>query len=130
MAFMMEFDAKNDILRVTLEGLLTGAILLDGYAAMTRYMASHPSCRSIVDTSAVSKFEVSSNAVRQMAGAPPVSPTASMRVFVAPQDSVYGMARMFQILTEKTRPNFHTARTIDEAYRLLGVESPTFVPVT
>ena len=36
---------------------------------------------------------------------------------------------MFQILSEKTRPDLHIVRTIDEAYRLLNVESPEFKPL-
>jgi hypothetical protein len=130
MGFVMDFDAKNNILRVTIEGLLTDAILLDGYAAMRKFISDRPPCRSIVDTSAVTKFEVSSNAVKQLAAGPSLSLTASMRISVAPKDLVYGMARMFQILTEKTRPNFHPVRSMDEAYRLLRVESPEFIPVS
>ena len=36
---------------------------------------------------------------------------------------------MFQLLTETTRPNQHVVRTMDEAFELLQVKSPTFVPV-
>ena len=53
-----------------------------------------------------------------------------MRVFVAPKDLIYGMARMFQILGEATRPDLPVVRTMDEAYSLLQVESPEFSPVS
>lgn len=53
-----------------------------------------------------------------------------MRVLVVPKAIIYGMARMFQILGEKTRPDLHVVRTMDEAYRLLRVESPEFGPVS
>jgi len=36
------------------------------------------------------------------------------------------MMRMFQMLGEPTRPDLHVVRTMDEAYRLLRVESPEF----
>ena len=52
-----------------------------------------------------------------------------MRVAVAPQDLLFGMIRMLQIRSEKTRPELHVVRTMDEAYRLLLVESPEFSPV-
>jgi hypothetical protein len=52
-----------------------------------------------------------------------------MRVLVIPQIFIYGLARMFQILGEKTRPELQVVRTMDEAYFLLGVESPEFHPV-
>jgi hypothetical protein len=40
------------------------------------------------------------------------------------------MVRMFQILGEDTRPDLRIVRTMDEAHRLLGVESPEFSPVS
>jgi hypothetical protein len=128
--FILEFDAKNNVLRVTLEGHLTDAILLDAYATTARCAASRPGCRGITDVTQVTKFDVSSNALRQLAETPPAIPSEQMRIFVAPTTFVYGMARMFQMLGERTRPNLHIARTLDEAYRLLQVESPEFHPVS
>ena len=130
MNIVVEFDAKNNILRGTLEGHMTGAILLDLYAAATKYMASHPPCRGILDFTRVTDFEVSSDAIRQVAAAPPAIPAGYMRVLVVPQLFIYGLARMFQILGEKTRPELQVVRTMDEAYCLLGVESPEFRPVS
>jgi hypothetical protein len=127
--FFMDFDARNNILRLTLEGLVTDAIMLDAYATAARYVASHSPCRGIGDVSQVTKFEVSSNTVRKLALSSPVIPAGHMRVFVAPQDSVYGMVRMFQTIGESTRPDFHLVRTMEEAYRLLQVEWPVFSPV-
>jgi hypothetical protein len=130
MPFVMDFDARNSILRVTLQGRVTDAVILDTYAAVARYVASHPPCRGITDISEVEEFEVSSNTIRQLAEKPPAFPTADMRILVAPKAHVYGMARMFQILGGKTRPNLHIVRTMDEAYSLLQVESPEFIPVS
>jgi len=126
--FVMDFDAKNNILRGTLEGRLTDAILLDYYAAAARYTASHPPCRGIWDMSKVTEFELSSDAIRQVAWRPPIIATGYMRVIVASQDFPFGMMRMLQILSEKSRPELHVVRTMDEAYRLLVVESPEFSP--
>jgi len=126
--FVMDFDAKNNILRGTLEGRLTDAILLDYYAAAARYTASHPPCRGIWDVSKVTEFELSSDAIRQVARRPPIIATGYMRVIVASQDFPFGMMRMLQILSEKSRPELHVVRTMDEAYRLLVVESPEFSP--
>jgi hypothetical protein len=130
MAFAIDFDARNSILRLTLEGRLTDAVLLDAYATVTKYVAAHSPCRGITDFSGVTKLEVSSNVVRQLADTAPAIPTVHTRVIVAPEAHVYGMARMFQILGESTRPNLHIVRSMDEAYRLLQVESPEFGPVS
>lgn len=130
MGFFMEFDARNNILRLTLEGRVTDAILLDAYATAARYVASHVPCRGIGDVTQATTFEVSATTVRKLALSAPVIPAGYTRVFVAPQDSVYGMVRMFQTLGESTRPDFHAVRTMDEAYRLLRLESPEFSPVS
>jgi hypothetical protein len=109
---------------------VTAAILLDFYATTAKYVASHPPCRGILDFSEATRFEVPSDTIRQLAAAPPAFPAGYVRVFVSPKDSIYGMGRMFQILGEGTRPNFQVVRTMDEAYRLLRVESPEFSPVS
>ncbi len=130
MGFVLDFDAKNNILRGTLEGPFTGAILLDYYAAAARYTASHPPCRGIWDFSKVeAKVDVSSDTIRQLVGRSPIIPPGYMRVVVAPQDFLFGMMRMLQILSEKARPELHVVRTMDEAYRLLQAELPEFSPV-
>jgi hypothetical protein len=129
LAIVVDFDAKNNILRATVHGRISGAILLEFYAATARYMASHPPCRGIFDFSPATEFEVSSHAIRQLAAAPPAFPAGYARVLVIPRDFIYGLARMFQILSEETRPELQVVRTMDEAYRLLHVESPQFLPI-
>jgi len=126
---VLEFDAKNAVLRVTVDGLLTDKGLSDCNATVTRYYASHPPCRGIVDFSKVTKFEVSSDVIRRLASGSPAIPTENVRVFVTPTDVVYGTARMFQVLGEKTRPELHVVRTLEAAYKLLQLESPEFGPV-
>jgi hypothetical protein len=128
-AIVVDFDEKNNILRATVHGRMSGAILLEFYAATAKYMASHPPCRGIFDFSPATEFEVSSHAIRELAAAPPAFPAGYARVLVIPKDFIYGLARMFQILSEKTRPELHVVRTMDEAYLLLQVESPQFHPI-
>jgi hypothetical protein len=128
--FVLDFDVTNNLLRVTVDGRVTDAILLDAYTTAARYVASHGPCRGLVDISGVTKFDVSTSAMRELTRRSPAIPKGYMRVVVAPLDSMYGMVRMFQILTELTRPDLHVVRTIDEAYRLLRVQSPEFIPVS
>jgi hypothetical protein len=126
----MDYDEKNNILRFTITGRLTDAILLEIYATAGKYLASHPPCRGITDFSGVTEFEVSSSTIRDLAQTPPAFPPGYMRIVVAPKDHVYGMARMFQIVGADTRSDLHVVRTMDEAYRLLQVKSPEFSPVS
>ena len=130
MGLVMEFDPTNNILRGTLEGRVTDAILLGSYATLVRYAQSHPPCRGLWDVSDVTEFEVSGHALRQVERLPPIISTGYMRVIVAPRDFLFGMMRMLQILSEESRPELHVVRTMGEAYRLLGVESPEFTPIS
>jgi hypothetical protein len=72
MGFVMEFDAKNNILRGALTGRVTDAILLDCYEAAAKYATSHPPCRGLWDFSEVTEFEVSSAVIRKVAGRSPI----------------------------------------------------------
>jgi hypothetical protein len=127
---VVDFDAENKILRGTLHGSMTGASLLKLYADGTAYIASHPPCRGILDFSDVTDFEVCADAIRQVAASPAAFPPGYMRVLVIPQIFIYGLARMFQILGEKTRPELQVVRSLEEAYHLLGVEKPEFYPIS
>ncbi len=131
MGFVLEFDAKNNILRGTVEGPLTDGLLLSYYEAAARYTGSHPPCRGVWDFSKVTaKVEVSSDTIRELVKRPPIIRDGYLRIVVAPQDFIFGMMRMLQTLSEGARPEFHVVRTMDEAYRLLLVESPEFSLVT
>lgn len=129
MAILLEFDAGHNIVRGTMKGRLTDAIILDCQALATRYTKSHPPCRGIWDYSDVTDFQLSGDAVRQVERRRPVIATGYASVVVAPQDYVYGMMRMLQILSEGSRPELSVVRSLNEAYGLLQVESPAFVSV-
>jgi len=126
---VLDFDAKNAILRVTVDGRLTDEGLSDCNSIVAEYYSSHPPCRAIVDFSKVTKFEVSSDIIRRLALGLPAIPAGNTRILVTPTDVVFGMARMFQILSEKSRPDLHVVRTLEKAYTLLQAESPEFTPV-
>jgi hypothetical protein len=55
MAFVMEFDARNNILRGTVTGYVGNEIILDTYAAVARYVTTQGPCRAITDLSGVTK---------------------------------------------------------------------------
>src|SRR5579863_4242651 len=128
--FVVDFDATNNILRITMDGHVTDSVALSCAQTVGRCAARYPEHRGIVDLSKVSKYDVSPELIRQLARTPPtVSAGASALVIVAPKEHPYGMSRMFQLLTETTRPNQHVVRTMDEALELLQAKSPTFEPV-
>ena len=82
------------------------------------------------DYSRVTKLDISSEAISRMAEMQPVFAPDSMHVIVAPQDLSFGLARMFSMLGEQTRPNLHVVRTMEEAYGLLGITRSQFSRVS
>lgn len=130
---ILDFDATNNILRAMIEGGVTSELLLDFHTAATDFLAAHPPCRVILDLTPVTEFAVSSDAIRRVAAAapPPLMSAGKLLVLVIQKDVIYGLARMFQILTE-TKGNYcelQMVRTMDEAYRLLQVKYTAFRPV-
>lgn len=129
---ILDFNAANNILRATIEGQITGETLLNFYGAALDYLAAHPPCRVILDLSPVTEFAVSSDAIRRVAATPvPRRSAEDVWILVIQKDVIYGLTRMFQILTETTGNycELQVVRTLDEAYRLLRVKCPAFVPL-
>jgi hypothetical protein len=121
-----EFDSVNNILRYCWEGNLSDESLLKGDAAGRRLLAARPSCRGIQDFSRITRVDASSEMIIRIASQPPAYGLGQTVVFVAPRDSVYGLARMFVAVGEESRPNAYVVHTMEEAYHLLAVESPQF----
>ena len=127
MEFCFEFAEAENILRLTLSGDMNDQAVLELWTVGLPIAESYSSCRLIVDTAAVTRFSLTPRAVNTLAKRH--SPDLPTRVLVAPSDLLYGTSRMFQTLTESTRQNVHIVRTMEDAYTVLGVESPTFGPI-
>jgi len=128
MVVSFEFAEAQGILRVTLSGEITEQVLMDLWSKGRDVVSSFPACRSIVDLSGITQLDVSTSTIARLARSH--APDLPARVFVAPKDVVYGTTRMFQVLSENTRKNVHVVRSLAEAYKLLGIDSPKFIPVS
>ena len=128
MAFRFEFDANNKILLMLFEGRLTDESLAEFYLAARKYSTATDASVGIFDSSPVTEFAMSSAAIRRLASQEPAMPDAFRRprFIVAPSKVGFGLARMFQILREPTRPLLSVVRTMDEALAAIGVQSPLF----
>lgn len=126
MGFGLEYDAANRVVRWSLDGEITDEAFSANLKLVAEALATLSAKSGIVDLSAVTILKVSNRVLMELAESDPILPAAFPRVIVAPRDSIYGLARMFTTLSEETRPNLHVVRTMDEAYELLGLESPKF----
>jgi hypothetical protein len=128
--FNFDFDSTNKIFRGRIEGRVTDAILKQFYSVGAEHFSRIEPCRGIFDFSGVTSLEVSPQTIRELAELQPAVPDPSrVRVILAPSDSVFGLARMFQFEGEQTRPNLHVVRTLRAAWAVLGVQDPQFKPI-
>lgn len=129
MGYSFGFDAGNKVFRCTWQGQISDRILLEGYAAMGKLLASRRPCRGLQDFTEVTAGEISSETINELSRMPPIYGTDSTVVFVALKDLHYGLLRQFSILGDGNLPNLHIVRTMEEAYRLLNLDGPQFTHV-
>jgi hypothetical protein len=130
MPYRIVYDRTNRILRAQFEGRVTDDELMDVYRLGQKLVTRIDPQAGITDFSDVTAVAFTPETIYELAAAKPIMPDPSRPVvFVAPSPHVYGMARMFEILGEGTRPNLHVVRTLEEAYKVLDVREPQFEPV-
>jgi len=79
-----------------------------------------PSFSEIIDCRLVTPGNVSADTVRATSRRESIFNPTATRVVVAPQDYVFGLARMGQALAEQTTPNVVVVRTMAEALEVLS----------
>ena len=122
----LQFDRKHHVLLVTYGKVATPASALTAYDSVERFVSSEGPCSVLADLSTIENVDVPGAFVRSLAWMPTVIPPGLQRVIVAPRGDVYGLSRMFQLYRDKMSSDVHVVRTLDEAYSLLGLESPEF----
>jgi hypothetical protein len=130
MSYHFEFNSTHRIIRCCFEGRVTDQTLKDFYGVAAMLVASNVPCAGIVDMSAVTLLDISSQTVRELASLPPTIPDpASPRFIIAASPQIFGLARMFEQQRQDIRPNLHVVRTAREVWVILGVEEPRFEPI-
>ena len=124
MGCSFEVAASSKLLRGTFDGTLDDATLIDSHAKARKLAAKTGAQCGIADFSAVKLFQVAAETLRTLAAEPPIFPAPWRALIVSPSDHIYGMARMFELLADGTSRDVTVVRTLDEAYRLLGIKTP------
>lgn len=115
-------DVEQRLVIATFAGELTDAEAL-GLASMARSNPDFdPSFSLILDFSGVTAGTLSTSAIQEFSQRESILSPTSMHVVVAPQDHMFGAARMAQVLSRQTRPKVTVVRTLDEARKVLGLE--------
>jgi len=130
MPYQFEFDSRNQILRARFESQATDGDLREYYRLACEHAPRIDPRACILDFSAVTSFEVSSQMIHALAHSAPAMPDPMRpRFVVAPAPHIYGMARMLQLEAEQTRPNLHVVQKLGEACAILGVHKLKFKPL-
>ncbi len=133
MAFAFDFDPVHQILRSTFSGKLDDEELVNHQRVALPLVTSLDPRFAVIDLSGASPVEVTAHGMRALAKLPPAMPKMDRpRVVIAPSDHTFGMARIFEVEGEATRPNLHVVRSMKEAFAILGVEMDEvkFAPIS
>jgi hypothetical protein len=123
MAFAFDFDPIHQILRSRFSGKVDDGDLLSHTRMGALLVTSLDPRFAIIDLSAADPFAPTADGIRALAKLPPAMPKMDRpRVVIAPSDHMFGMARIFEIEGETTRPNLHVVRSAREAWAIFGVE--------
>lgn len=129
MNYDFSYDQNLRLLRITFAGDLTDAGLMEATRKLREISKRLEPDRVLTDFAGVTSLDISSETVNSLAHARPVFEPGVGQVIYAPQDHVFGMARMFQALGAEQRPTMRVVRTLPDAYRILGIEEdPKFEP--
>jgi hypothetical protein len=129
MGLFLSLDDVNHVLFIRFEGVVTDQVLLTRYQQAREWMANHGPISSVTDFTDVTSFEVTAQGVNLLAANSPLVPDGFLRVVVAPQDEVYGMSRMFEMMGSLTRNRVDIVRTMAEAYAVTGITKPQPLPI-
>jgi hypothetical protein len=125
MAFRFEFDSVNKVLLARFAGRLTEEVFLEFRHEIREHSAATNPRMGIMDYSWVTQFAISSSLIRELAKQEP--PIGNIpRVIVVQSTAGFGLARMFQIAGGPKSSGLKIARSLDEAFAELGVQSPHF----
>jgi hypothetical protein len=127
MPYHFEFDSTRRIFRCHLEGRITDEDLREFYAEAEKLAAQTDPLSGILDMSSVISLDASPDTIRELAKSRPIMPNPDRpRVMIATSPPVFGIARMFELQGQGTRPNLHVVRSESEAYAILGVQETKF----
>ncbi len=125
--FRFEYDPDSGVLAIRMFGEVDDEIFKACYAATASAARTRDVRGGLMDLTGVERYDVSADAIRQASKLTPLFTDPTPRVIVAPKADVFGMARMFQIVSPGGRDALQVVRSFREAYDVLGLsDAPHF----
>lgn len=127
MTIQLEIDTTQKFFRCKIVGFLSPESLREFRAAASRLLKIHGPLIGIMDFTGVTDAELTAQDIRDLAALPPVIQDRDFaRFIIAPSPTLFGLARMFELLGQETRPNLHVVKTSKEVWVILGMAEPKF----
>ncbi|HEX8924174.1 MAG TPA: hypothetical protein VF786_00200 [Terriglobales bacterium] len=124
--FTIELDREAKVVRVAWLGQVTLELLRAGFSQTRQFARGLQLRGAISDFSSTDSFELSSDDVYILSREAPVFETQIPRVTVSGKEHIFGMARMFELLSDGRSAGIHVVHTMEEAYALLRLDKPEF----
>ena len=120
-------DAAHRVRIAEFLGVVDDDELLGSYGRLVDEPGYDPTLDDLVDMRRIERLEVSSTALRRMvemfAPLVPRDPPTRLAI-VAPKDHVYGLSRMYEMLSTDTPEEIRVFREYDPAVKWLGLDTP------
>lgn len=126
MNYRIEYDPEHEIAVVSFHGIVTESLFLEGTSAGRQFIRGSGAKSVIVDFSNAEKFDFPAEFLRKYAMSTVAVLPVTSRILVASQDSIYGLARLFQVHRDPGAPVTNVVRSLNEAYAMLGAGNPRF----
>jgi hypothetical protein len=120
----LEFDDQSSVLRVTFSNTVTDEIFWAAYGRIAQVVKELAPKGGILDFSPATELKITTRLVKDLSMRKRLFPEEAVEVAVAPNDLIFGLSRMYQIL--KNRRDIYVVRNLNDAYTLLTLKSPEF----
>ncbi len=120
MPVVVEVDTLHRVAKRTYSGVVTCDDLLGSIHHYALIPEFDPSFDEIMDFREVTNIDVLIEDIHRCAITPVPFTAQTKRIILAPQEAIFGLARMYQIVGDEVHPNVYVVRTMDEASRILA----------
>jgi len=121
-----EFDRKNRLLVLVAEGDIQDAEVLVVKQNIAERVSQWNPVGGITDASGITKFNVSAEVIQTAARQPSPYPESTPWFIVAPQEYLFGVARMYEQIGSGKSPRLRVVRSRHAAFAALGVAETAF----
>jgi hypothetical protein len=115
-------DVNQRLVVSTFYGEVSDADLGEIASLIRSHPDFEPSFSEIIDVSGITAGTFSTSALANLSRQASIFNLTSLHAIIAPQTHLFGLARMAQVLAEKTKPNLVVVKTMDEARKFLKLD--------